>query len=114
VILSRRGGVWETGTGGIRRTVREREGKTSSGNLLNLAVTTVSPLACFPVVLVVLHLVALVGVLVVVQSLLETAPAALAQAVKTQCDEDEDSGGGGSDVDADVSACAEVVPFLGE
>lgn len=112
--MSSRGGVWETGTGDIRRTIRERKGKTSSGNLLNLAVTTVSPLACFPVVLVVLHLVALVGVLVVVESMLETALSALAQAVKTECDDDEDTGGGGSGVDADVSTRAEVVPFLGE
>lgn len=75
-------------------------------NLGDLAVTTVSPLGRFPVVLVVLHLVALRGVLVVVESVFEAALAALAQAVQTQCDEDEDSGGGSSGVNADVGARA--------
>jgi len=84
------------------------------GNLGDLAVATVSPLARFPVVLVVLHLGALYGVLVVAEGVFETALTALAQAVKTQCDEDEDPGGGGSDVDTDVGARAQIVPFLGE
>lgn len=75
-------------------------------NLGDLAVTAVSPLGRFPVVLVVLHLVALRGVLVGVESVFEAALAALAQAVQTQSDEDEDSGGGGSGVNADVGARA--------
>lgn len=74
--------------------------------LLDLVIAASSPLACLPVVLVVLHLVALVVVLVVAQSVFEAALSTLAQTVESQCDENEDSGGGGSSVDADVGTCA--------
>lgn len=84
----------------------------SSLLVVDLLVATVLELAGFPVVLEVLHLSAVLGVLVVVEGVLETALATLAQAEDQEGRDTEDTGGGGATVDSDVSSLAQVIPLV--
>jgi hypothetical protein len=79
-----------------------------------LVATVLLPLALSPVVLEVVHLVAVVNGLVVVQSLLETALATLAQTEEHEASNADGTDDGCANVDSDVRSLAEIVPLLGE
>jgi hypothetical protein len=83
----------------------------------DLSVATVPELASLPftllpVVLGVLHLGAVLGVLVVVQCVFETALATLAQAEDQEGCDSEHASSGRTTVHTDVGSLAKVVPLL--
>ena len=90
--------------GKMERVIREVHG--SSLLIVDLLVATVLELASFPVVLEVLHLIAVLGVLVVVKGVLETTLAALAQAEDQESGDGDGAGSSGTTVDSDVSTLA--------
>lgn len=82
--------------------------------LADFIVATLSPFTLFPVVLVVEHFGALVGELGVVQSLCETALAALAYTPPHECTDAGCADYTACGVNADMGAFAKVIPFLGQ
>lgn len=80
----------------------------------DLFVATLSPLALFPIVLVIEHFGALVGKFGVVQGLCETTLAALAYTPPQESTDEGCTGNTGSDVDTDVGTFTKVIPFLGQ
>lgn len=90
----------------VTRRGEEIGGKQRAQPLIDLAVSTVPPLALLPVVLEVLCLGALLVVTGVVQGVLQTTLAALTQTEEQESSNADDNGRGGSHVDSNVSAVA--------
>ena len=83
-------------------------------NLLVTAVLELAslPFTLLPVVLEVLHLVAALGILVVVQGVFETALAALAHTEDQEGCDAEHTGSGSTTVDSDMGSLSQAFPLL--
>lgn len=91
----------------------ERDESQKRNPLADLAVAAVPPFGLLPVALVVGCFAALVVVPGVVQCVLQTTLASLAETPEGECADHCGAGDACSYVDADVGACAEIVPLLG-
>ena len=81
---------------------------------MNRLVPPVPPFTLLPVILEVVHLVALVVELVLSEGVLETALSALADEEEDEQGQQDRPGGGSANVDTGFGACRQVVPFVAE